>query len=131
MTDYQVILVVEDEVMIRMLIADVLREEGYGVIEAACGDEGMEILASGQDVDLVITDVRMPGVIDGIELAAHAKQLSPERPVVMVSAHLPYMQATDANIFIAKPFVPSMLLKSVYKLIGSPCQRPSYRVNAS
>lgn len=120
----QVILVVEDEVMIRMLMADVLRDEGYQVIEAANGDEGMDVLMSGQHVHLIITDVRMPGKIDGIELTARAKELVPQRPVIVVSGHLPPTAAHNADEFLQKPYVPSTYLKVVDKLIGPPCQKP-------
>ncbi len=120
----QVILVVEDEVMIRMLMADVLRDEGYQVIEAASGDEGWAILASGQDVHLLITDVRMPGKIDGIELAARSKGLHPQRPVIVVSGHLPPTASHQADEFLQKPYVPTTYLKVVDKLIGPPCQKP-------
>lgn len=121
----QTILVVEDEVMIRMLMADVLRDEGYQVIEAANGDEGKDLLLSGQDVDLVVTDVRMPGTIDGIELTAFAKQMLPNRPVVVVSGHLPPAAANSADEFIAKPYLPSTFLKIIVKLIGPACPHPT------
>jgi CheY-like chemotaxis protein len=116
--------VVEDEVVIRMLMADVLRDEGYQVIEAANGDEGKDILLSGQDVDLIITDVRMPGKIDGIELTTISKQMYPKRPVIVVSGHLPPTAANSADEFLQKPYVPSSFLKVVVKLIGPPCQNP-------
>jgi len=129
--DSQVILVVEDEVLIRMLMAEVLRDKGYQVIEAVCGDEGMAILLSGQRVDLVITDVRMPGQIDGVALATHSKKADPLRPVVVMSTHLPATDAVIADEFIAKPYVPSMLLRAIDKLIGQPWQTPPRNQSAS
>jgi len=122
----QTILVVEDEVMIRMLMSDVLRDEGYLVIEAANGDEGKDLLMSGHDIDLIVTDVRMPGQIDGVELAAIAKRLEPERPVVVVSGHLPPAAANSADEFIAKPYLPSTFLQVILKLIGPPCHQPPH-----
>jgi len=120
----QVILLVEDEVLIRMLLAEVLRDKGYQVIEAASGDEGLAILLSGQHVTMIITDVRMPGQIDGMALATRAKQAWPQRPVVVMSSHLPAADAAIADKFIAKPFVPAMLMKTIENLIGPPCQTP-------
>ena len=120
----QTILVVEDEVMIRMLMADVLRDEGYVVIEAASGDEGRDLLLSMHDIDLIVTDVRMPGQIDGVALTALAKQMSPHRPVVVVSGHLPPAAADSADEFIAKPYLPSTFLQVIAKLIGPPWQNP-------
>jgi CheY-like chemotaxis protein len=120
----QTILVVEDEVMIRLLMADVLREEGYLVIEAASGDEAMDILLSGQDIDLIVTDVRMPGQTDGMALTAFSKRVNPDRPVIVVSGHLPPEAADSADEFLQKPYVPSTFLKVITKLIGPPCQKP-------
>ena len=120
----QIILVVEDEVLIRMLMAEILREKGYQVVEAACGDEGIAILLSGQVVDLVVTDVRMPGQIDGVALATYSKKANPARPVVIMSTHLPATDAAIADEFISKPYVPSMLLRAIDKLIGQPWHTP-------
>jgi CheY-like chemotaxis protein len=120
----QIILVVEDEVLIRMLMAEILRDKGYQVVEAACGDEGIAILLSGQVVDLIITDVRMPGQIDGVALATYSKTANPVRPVVITSTHLPATDAAIADEFISKPYVPSMLLRAIDKLIGQPWHTP-------
>ena len=127
----QIILVVEDEVMIRILIADVLRDEGYHVIEAASGDEALSVLASDQHVDLIITDVRMPGEIDGVELTVRSKRAHPSRPVIIVSGHLPPEAADAADAFLPKPFVPSQVLDMIDTLIGPPCQKSCQDRNAS
>jgi CheY-like chemotaxis protein len=119
----QVILVVEDEVMIRMVTADTLRDAGYHVIEAVSGDEGREILLSGQPVDCIVTDVRMPGTLDGLGLTALSKQLVPGRPVLVVSAERP--PSAHAHDFFEKPYLPSMLVKEIEKRIGPPCQTPT------
>ncbi|MDO9443519.1 MAG: response regulator [Beijerinckiaceae bacterium] len=79
----QTILVVEDEFLIRFMLADSLREIGYQVLEAADGDEGFEIIMSGQVIDLIVTDVRMPGAIGGMELTRRSKSLAPARPVIV------------------------------------------------
>ncbi|WP_068083618.1 response regulator [Novosphingobium rosa] len=116
------ILVVEDEVMIRMLVADTLRDEGYEVVEAANGDEATAVLLSGHQIDLVLTDVRMPGQVDGIQLAMHAKELDPSRPVIVTSGHLPPEAARRMDDFLRKPFSLSTMLGMVTKLIGPSCQ---------
>jgi len=118
------ILVVEDEAMIRMLIAEVLRDEGYRVIEAANGDEGKDVLLTGESVDLIVTDVRMPGAIDGMELTELAKRMVPDRPVVVVSGHLPSAAANKADEFIAKPYLASTFLNVVSRLLGAPTPQP-------
>ena len=118
MTGTRTILLVEDEVLTRLLMTDVLRDEGYHVIEAACGAEGRNLLLSGESVDLVVTDVNMPGDTDGIALTALAKEMAPERPVVVVSSHLPAEAARRADEFIPKPYLPATFLEVVINLIG-------------
>jgi PleD family two-component response regulator len=71
------ILVVEDEVLIRCLICDDLREAGFVVVEAENADEASSYLASGAPVDLIFSDVHMPGSMDGLDLA---RRIRNERP---------------------------------------------------
>ena len=64
------ILLVEDEVLVRMVIAEELRDAGYTVIEANSADEALDLLRHGEvDVQVIFSDVRMPGTIDGAMLA--------------------------------------------------------------
>ena len=79
-------------------------------------------MAAGQDFDLIVTDVRMPGKTDGVELTVLSKSMSPNRPVVVVSGHLPPAAANSADEFMAKPYLPSTFLKVIVKLIGPPSQ---------
>ena len=121
----QTILVVEDEFLIRFMLADSLREIGYQVLEAADGDEGFEILISGQDIDLIITDVRMPGAIDGMELTRRSKSMAPARPVIVCSADLFKSQSHPADEFLAKPYTIEALAGLIARLIGDPWQKSS------
>lgn len=99
------VLVVEDEFLIRMIVADHLRETGFTVVEACNGDEAITILKSGVPFDLVFTDVRMPGSTDGLGLLAYVKSTQPELPVVMTSGHLAPGLALSggATQFLSKP----------------------------
>lgn len=98
------VLVVDDEVLIRLVVADTLRDEGYSVIEAASGDEAYELLAAGVPADLMVTDINMPGQLDGIALARAARTLRPELLIVFSSA-----QMVDRNSLadVAAGFCPS------------------------
>lgn len=100
------ILVVEDEFLIRILVADHLRDAGFVVVEALCGDEAIAILQSGAEIDLVFTDVQMPGSTDGMDLLAFVKRTRPDLPVLMTSGHLePHIAyASGALRFLPKPF---------------------------
>lgn len=121
----QTILFVEDEYLIRFMLADSLREIGYQVLEAANGDEGLEILRSTQVVDILVTDVRMPGAVDGMELTRRSKSLAPGRPVIICSAHLFESESEPADEFIAKPYTVAALADAVARLIGNPWQKSS------
>lgn len=100
------ILVVEDELLIRMFVSDALRDEGYRVIEAFNGDEAADILKAGKLVDLVFSDVRMPGSLDGIGLLRLIKDRFSELPVILASGHLdPSVGLAEGAIrFVPKPY---------------------------
>jgi CheY-like chemotaxis protein len=121
----QTILVIEDEFLIRFMLADSLRGIGYQVLEAADGDEGLDILSSGQSVDLMVTDVRMPGGVDGMELTRRSKLLAPGRPVIVCSAHLFRSESYPADEFVAKPYTVTALADAIKRLIGDPWQTSS------
>jgi CheY-like chemotaxis protein len=127
----QTILLVEDEILIRILLADTLREAGYEVVEAANADEALVVLLSHSDLDLVITDVRMPGKMDGLQLTTYWKRLHPTRPAIVVSGHLQAGQAGPADAFLPKPFSDGALLETVGKLIGPPWKKDSEDRTAS
>ncbi len=83
----ELILVVEDEASVRDLTAKVLEELGYRVLTAEDGQRGLEMLKSRDDLQLLLTDVVMPGGIDGFELAEQSRLLRPDLPVMLVSGH--------------------------------------------
>ena len=83
------VLLVEDEVILRFSTAEDLRGHGYTVIEAAHGDEALAVLRSGARIEAVVTDLRMPGTVDGRGLVRAIREEFPGLKVVMVSAELP------------------------------------------
>jgi CheY-like chemotaxis protein len=96
------ILVVEDEPLIRYIIAEVLREMGLTVVEASTGDEAWQYLTSGGDVDVVFTDHRMPGSMLGAELAGRIQRDYPLIGVVVTSANLE--RGEWPGPFLTKPY---------------------------
>jgi CheY-like chemotaxis protein len=76
------ILLVEDEMLVRELAYEDLTDAGHEVTAAGTGDEALSLLREGRSFDVLFTDIRMPGAIDGWELAAEAKQISPGIKVV-------------------------------------------------
>lgn len=125
------ILLVEDEVFIRFANADWLREAGYAVIEAAGAAEALDILATGQPLALLATDITMPGEIDGLGLAARVRRERPGTPVVLLSAHVPPDVHAHADGALSKPFGPSQLVSLVETLIGEPWQTKNHGPEAS
>lgn len=100
------ILLVEDELLIRLLIGDELRDFGFGVIEAYNADEALRVLDSAVHIDLVISDVKMPGSIDGMALLTIVRERFPATPVIITSGHLESARAiaNGASRFVPKPF---------------------------
>lgn len=99
------ILVVDDEVLIRMAISDYLRDCGYKVVEAASGDEAMRVLENEPGIDLVFSDIQMPGGIDGFALALWARANRPRLRVMLTSGASQAAQ-TAKELCHEGPFVP-------------------------
>jgi CheY-like chemotaxis protein len=122
------VLLVEDEVLIRLMIADELRGQGIHVVEASNADEALTILESVLPVDLLFTDIRMPGRIDGLGLARLVRERYPEIKRIISSSHQPEGYTRDtADAFIFKPYDLSAVVDQVEKLLaqaGHPPQRP-------
>ena len=108
------ILVVEDEFLIRFMLSDSLRDVGYQVIEASNADEALKLLESIVP-DLILSDVRMPGSIDGMGLLSRIKITHPSIPVIIASAHLERTVAISAGAadFVAKPYTAELIVKTV------------------
>lgn len=99
------ILLAEDEILVRLMVADELRAEGYTVVEAANADEALTVLRSNSAVDLLITDVRMPGTLDGLGLARLVRAEYPATKVVIASGHMASSEAAQwVDAFISKPY---------------------------
>jgi CheY-like chemotaxis protein len=79
------VLVVEDEGLMRAAIADELRAHAYVVVEAPTADDALAIMRSGVEVDLVFTDVRMPGTLDGLALAWLIRTQYPKVKIVITT----------------------------------------------
>lgn len=99
------VLVVEDEILIRIYVADFLRDSGFEVIEADDAVSAIATLQSARRVDLVFTDITLPGDLDGFGLAQWVRQRKPDIPVILTSGKLTREAAleTAAEPFFAKP----------------------------
>lgn len=113
-----VILVVEDEPLVRMYLADLLDEEGFRVVEAANAEEALALFQARRDVLAVITDVEMPGHVDGYELARTIRERSPSTGVI-VSSGRAWPGSDDlpeGAVFLPKPVSPAELVALVRRM---------------
>ena len=115
------VLVVDDEAMVRDLLTEVLRLQGYNVLAVASAAEALRVAASTATIHLLITDLMMPEV-DGLELTRRFRALHPNIPVLMVSGSLPLLHArSEPDLerfdFLAKPFQLNELLQKVRALL--------------
>jgi CheY-like chemotaxis protein len=104
----QTILVVEDDTMVRMPISEFLRSRGYKVLEASSAAEAIATLLSGAAVNIVFSDIRMPGKLDGLGLAEWCRANRPALPVLLTSGYSgvsnPLAAAFPGSGFIEKPY---------------------------
>jgi two-component system, response regulator PdtaR len=96
------VLVVEDEILIRVLIADELRAEGFSVIEAATADKALSYFQAGVHVDLLLSDIETPGALNGVDLIQRLRAKAPNLMTVLTSGHSPGVHEADA--FVSKPY---------------------------
>ena len=117
------ILLVEDEPLIRSLLVEVLLEEDFEVVEAADGHAAMDALKRHEGVDLLLTDVHMPGGVSGIDVARHARARDPDLPVVFATGRPETLKNFGTlgarEVCLAKPFSPLEALKVVKKLLSA------------
>jgi CheY-like chemotaxis protein len=116
-----VILVVEDEALVRFAAVGMLGDAGFRMIEAANGDQALELLAADSDVQLLFTDVTMPGSIDGFALARHVRARWPHIAIMVVSAkRVPQSEELPAGSrFEQKPYSPETVVRHARELTSA------------
>jgi CheY-like chemotaxis protein len=109
-TPIRSVLLVEDEALISELVADALHELGFAVHEVTTGKEALRYLDSGGAVDVLFTDVNLPGGIDGTELAIRVREMRPDLPIVYASGRYSaggLGRMVSRSLFVPKPYDPS------------------------
>jgi DNA-binding response OmpR family regulator len=116
------LLVVDDDPMVRDLETQVLRLQGYTVLEAQGAAEALRLAREAAAIHLLITDYSMPEV-DGLELSRQFRLVHPKTPVLMVSGSIPLIQDKAGDLdrfeFLAKPFAFTELLHKVRALLDA------------
>lgn len=103
------ILIVEDDALLRLTLSDHLQDQGFKVLEASNGDEALAIMAAPAFyVDIVVTDVMMPGITDGFALAKWIAENQPDIPVIVASGDTAKIELAEAEEsrfqFLRKPY---------------------------
>ena len=115
------VLVVEDEILVRMGIAMSLEDEGFLVFEASNADEAINILNAHPGIRLMFTDIDMPGSMDGLKLAAAVRDRWRPVKIIVTSGH---RQMTDemlpfAGRFFSKPYDPSRVAGTITEMVAN------------
>jgi CheY-like chemotaxis protein len=113
------VLLVEDELLISHLVADMLSEHGFTVHEVSNGDEALRFINSGEPVDVMFTDVNLAGGIDGTELAIRVRDMRPEMPIVYASGRYSASglgRMVPRSVFVPKPYRPSEVCNLLARL---------------
>jgi CheY-like chemotaxis protein len=116
------ILVVEDEALVRMTLVDVLEDAGFTVIEAVHADEALRVLEAVHGVDAVVTDVEMPrGSLNGFELAQRVRLDRQDIGILIASGRAaPKVgELPEGALFIGKPVYPETLVRLLRSLLGT------------
>ena len=116
-----VVLIVEDEFLLRMDAVDMVAAAGFQVVEAANADEAIEILEARRDITVVFTDIQMPGSMDGLKLARAVRGRWPPIKIVTTSGHRIIEEADlpEGGRFLPKPYSPVEISGMLRELLSS------------
>ncbi|HYE00825.1 MAG TPA: response regulator [Alphaproteobacteria bacterium] len=112
------VLVIEDEALVRDMIVEFLEESGFVVVAAETGEEGLRRLEAGTErVDLVFTDIRLPGAVDGWQLAERARTLRPGIPILYATGYsVEQPRQVPGSRLLAKPYRLDAVLEALQEL---------------
>ncbi len=121
--DGRTVLVVDDEPTVRMLLADILQELGCIAIEAADGEAGLRVLRSDGRLDLLVTDVGLPGSLNGRQLADAARLLRPDLPVLLITGYAENAVLSAGSLgpgmaVLTKPFGVDAVSARIREMVG-------------
>ena len=114
-----VVLVVEDELLLRMRAVDMVEDAGFTSVEAVDADEAVAILESRSDISLLFTDIQMPGSMDGLKLAHAVHQRWPSIKIILVSGQLelPDLDIPLDSRFFGKPLEGKVIIAQMRSMI--------------
>lgn len=113
------ILVVEDEFLIRLTLVEALSDEGFVVLEAETGDAALPILQSNDTISLLLTDIQLPGTLNGHALASKARENLPDLPIIFMTGRpsaADGADGSDRDVFISKPYTLANICQTARRL---------------
>ncbi len=114
------VLVVEDEPLVLDMISQELTDQGFAVLEADTAEAALSIIQSGQSVDVLFTDIRLPGEMDGWRLAATVRESMPQLPIIYATGYTVERSAqVPGSVFMKKPYRPSAIADTIRTLVGT------------
>ena len=122
MTHAVSVLVVEDEALIRMDIADQLERDGFFVFEASNADQAIVVLNAEPSVRIMFTDIDMPGSMDGLKLAAAVRDRFPPVQIIVTSGHrsVELSEMPAGSVFFSKPYQHAAVMASMRQMLAAP-----------
>jgi CheY-like chemotaxis protein len=116
-----VVLVVEDELLLRMHAVEMIAAAGFEVVEAGNADQAIEILETRRDITVVFTDIQMPGSMDGLKLARAVRGRWPPIKIVATSGHVNVGEKDlpEGGRFLSKPYSPRQVTGVLRELTGA------------
>jgi two-component sensor histidine kinase/DNA-binding NarL/FixJ family response regulator len=115
------VLVVEDEMLLRMRAVDIVEDAGFTAVEAVNADEALSILESRSDISLLFSDIQMPGSMDGLKLAHAVHDRWPSIKIILVSGHvkLSDMDKPADSRFFGKPLDVNQMIAELQEMVGA------------
>jgi len=116
------VLVVEDEALVRLTVVDMLEDAGFRVYEADGADRALRTLEERRDIDALLTDIDMPGSMDGLELARRVGRRWPDVRVIVTSGGARYtrLELPTGGIFIPKPYSAARVVAKLKAMLDEP-----------
>lgn len=114
------VLVVEDEFLVRLTLVEALSDEGFQVLEAETGDAALPILQNYREISLLLTDIQLPGTMNGHALALKARENLPNLPIIfMTGGPGGETDGSAQNVFISKPYTLANVCNTAKRLTAT------------
>jgi CheY-like chemotaxis protein len=113
-----VVLVIEDEPVLRMNMVDLVEEAGFEAAEAANSQQAMRLLESRSDISIILSDIEMPPGLDGMALAAMVRDRWPPIAIILVSGQVDFgdVKMPEGGVFFSKPCRPADVVNALHRM---------------